>query len=71
MSHGCGICRGSGGTFSCWNHSEDVHILLIRYAQLCLNGDIDMVMPTSLFSMGASVTDCPVEDRQNPWWYIT
>eukprot|EP00972_Heterocapsa_arctica_P082177 12113341-Heterocapsa_arctica.AAC.1 len=28
-------------------------------------------MPISLFSMGTSVTDCPVEDRQNPWWYIS
>eukprot|EP00972_Heterocapsa_arctica_P050574 7436599-Heterocapsa_arctica.AAC.1 len=59
------------GTFSCWTYSEDVHILLIRYAQLFLIGDLEMVMPNALFSMGATATDCPDTDRLNPWWYIT
>eukprot|EP00972_Heterocapsa_arctica_P112341 16431204-Heterocapsa_arctica.AAC.1 len=30
------------GTFSYWTYSEDVNILFIRYAQLCLNGDLEM-----------------------------
>eukprot|EP00972_Heterocapsa_arctica_P045692 6742146-Heterocapsa_arctica.AAC.1 len=32
---------------------------------------MELVMPTSLFGMGTTATDCPVEDQQNPYWYIT
>eukprot|EP00972_Heterocapsa_arctica_P022462 3303837-Heterocapsa_arctica.AAC.1 len=59
------------GTWSCWVVSEDIHVLLIRYAELCLNGDMELVIPTYLMEMGRTAPDCPVEDRQNPFWYIS
>eukprot|EP00972_Heterocapsa_arctica_P057222 8443085-Heterocapsa_arctica.AAC.1 len=60
------------GTFSYWANSKDSNILFVRYAQLCRNGDLEMVIPIALIrAMGAPHMANPGEDRTNPWWYIT
>jgi hypothetical protein len=40
------------GTHSKWLYSNDVHVLFVRYSQLCVNGDMEMIVPQAMFHMG-------------------
>eukprot|EP00972_Heterocapsa_arctica_P051828 7623972-Heterocapsa_arctica.AAC.1 len=58
------------GTISFWPPSDDVHTILIRYLQLCLNRDLELMFPCGLMATGIPDPAVPEADRANPWHYV-